>query len=404
MRPERDLPAFHRPPIRLCQFTKSFHLGGTEGQVVELLRALPRRYSVRVAVTDDSGPLAETVRELGHAPRAFPLAGSVIRPATLWQVGRLAAWLIEQRVELLHVHDFYSTVLAVPAARLAGIKVVVGRLDLAHWHGPAQRRTLQLLTRAADHVVVNAEAVRRMLVQEERVPAEAVTVIRNGLDLDAFDARSLEPPGSPLPDTGRDPVVLHVANMNHPVKRQEDLLAALARVNARPGQRLHAFLVGDGPRRVELQTLARSLGVERWAHFLGHRRDVPAICRRVTFGVLCSAAEGLSNAVIEGMAAGLPMVVTNVGGNPELISDDERGLVVEPESPAELALAFTRLMQDRESAQLMGWAARRYVERNLSLKRMVAAHDALYRQVLGHLDRTPSCEPSPALDPAAVPA
>jgi glycosyltransferase involved in cell wall biosynthesis len=386
-------------PIRLCQLTKSFHLGGAEGQVVELLRALPSRYSVRVAVLDESGPLAETVRKLGHATRAFPLAGSAARPATLWQIARLAAWLWEERIDLLHVHDFYSTLLAVPAARLARIKVVVGRLDLAHWHGPLRRRVLAQLTRAADHVVANAEAVRRMLVHEESVPAGAVTVIRNGLDLAAFDARSLQAPSPPLPDTGDDPVVVHVANMNHPVKRQEDLLAALAIVNAGRGPRLQAFLVGDGPRRAALQALARTLGVERHAHFLGHRRDVPAIYRRATFGVLCSSAEGLSNAAIEGMAVGVPMVVTNVGGNPELISDCERGLVVEPERPAELAFAFRRLMQDREAAQQMGWAARQFVERHLSLDRMVAAHDALYRRVLGHLERSerpPSFEPDPA--------
>jgi L-malate glycosyltransferase len=116
-------------------------------------------------------------------------------------------------------------------------------------------------------------------------------------------------------------------------------------------------------------------------HFLKHRGDVPAIYERADFGVLCSSAEGMSNAVMEGMAAGLPMVVTNVGGNPELVADGERGLVVPPLRPDALGEAFLQLLSDRERGRRMGAQARAFVERELSLTRMVRRHDALYRRV-----------------------
>ncbi|HVE82207.1 MAG TPA: glycosyltransferase [Myxococcales bacterium] len=367
--------------LRVCQFTKSFHLGGTEGQVLELLRGLGSRYRLHVGVLSEEGPLMDAVWRLGHPTRSFPLNGAVARPNTVVQVARLATWLREQRVDLLHVHDFFSTLVAVPAAKLAGVKVVVGRLDLAHWHGPAQRRVLATLTRSADAVVVNADAIRRQLVQEDGVPAGHVYVIHNGLDLRRFDSRAEEGLLSPLPDTGGHPVVVHVANMNHPVKRQEDLLVALSQLN-RSGTRLHAFLVGDGPRRAALQRLAQALGVAGEAHFLGHRLDVPAIWRRACAGVLCSTAEGLSNALIEGMASGVPMVATNVGGNPDLVVDGERGLLVEPCRPPELVVAFRRLLAEPTWARRMGQAGRRFVEQSLSLERMAAAHDWLYRCVL----------------------
>ncbi|HLM42943.1 MAG TPA: glycosyltransferase [Myxococcaceae bacterium] len=367
-------------PLRLVQFTKSFHIGGTEVQVVELLRGLPSSYQVQVGVLQDDGPLMGAVRQLGHVPEVFSLGGSFARPNSALQVARLASWLRRERVELIHAHDFYSTMLVVPAAKLAGTKVIVGRLDLAHWHGKARRAVLEGLTHLADHVVGNAEAIRRMLVEEEGLSAERVSVIPNGLDIVRFDARVREGLKAALPDTKGAPVVVHVANMNHPVKRQEDLLRALAMVRLK-GQVLHAFLVGDGPRRPELERMAKELGLTDTVHFLGHRADVPAIYARADFGVLCSSAEGMSNAVMEGMAAGLPMVVTRVGGNPELVADGERGLVVPPLRPQELSEAFLRLLGNRELGRRMGAEARAFVERELSLERMVRRHDALYRRV-----------------------
>jgi L-malate glycosyltransferase len=116
-------------------------------------------------------------------------------------------------------------------------------------------------------------------------------------------------------------------------------------------------------------------------HFLGHRADVPALYARADLGVLCSTAEGMSNAVMEGMAAGLPMVVTAVGGNPELVADGERGLVVPPLRPEALCEAFLKLLADPERGRRMGAEARTFVERELSLERLVRRHDALYQRV-----------------------
>ncbi|HYI03098.1 glycosyltransferase [Hyalangium sp.] len=381
----REAEAVGEEPIRLVQFTRSFHIGGTEVQVLELLRGLPARYQLQVSVLEDAGPLSATLRQLGYIPEEFPLTGSLMRPNTGWQIVRMARWFRRHQVQLVHVHDFYSTMLVVPAARLAGVKVIVGRLDLAHWLGPVRCAALAELTNMADHVVANAEAIRRMVVEEEGLPASRVSVIHNGLDLPRFDDRARAGLQSPLPDTGGAPAVVHVANMNHPVKRQEDVLQALALLRSE-GLTLHAWFVGDGPLRPELERKAAELGVTDRAHFLGRRQDVPAIYTRANLGVLCSTAEGMSNAVMEGMAAGVPMVVTAVGGNTDLIVDGERGRVVQPERPAELAQAFRWVLEHPEKARDMGATARGFVRRELSLQRLVEQHDALYQRVL----RSPS--------------
>ncbi|MBF5041213.1 glycosyltransferase [Aggregicoccus sp. 17bor-14] len=379
----REAGALPAPrPLRLVQFTRSFHLGGTEVQVVELLRGLPAHYRTQVCVLQEGGALLPAVRALGHAPEAFPLQGSLAQANTALQVARLARWLRRQRVELVHVHDFYSSALAVPACRLAGVKAIVGRLDLSHWQGPARRALHAHLTGLAHHVVVNAEAIRTQLLSEEGLAPDRVSVIHNGLDLPRFDARSAAGLQAPLPDTGGAPWLLHVANMNHPVKRQEDLFHALALL-ARRGTVLHALLVGDGPRRPELERLCEQRGLRRQVHFLGFRQDVPALYARAAFGVLCSSAEGLSNAVMEGLAAGRAMVVTRVGGNPELVLHGARGLVVEPCRPEQLADAFLQLLSDPVRAEALGAAGRRFVERELTLAEMVRRHDALYRRVVG---------------------
>lgn len=368
-------------PIRLAEFTNTFHIGGGEVQFVELLRGLSReQYEISVLALEESGPLLEPVRAMGYRPQVFPLNGSIMKANTAKQIAQMARWLREQRIDLVHVHDFYTTLLAVPAAKLAGAKVVVGRLDLVHWHGPARHTALAGLSHLADHVIANADAVRRFLIERERLPDRRISVILNGLDLARFDARRAEGPLAPLPEV-RGPVAILVANMNHEVKRQEDFLEALASAR-REQPALEAFLVGDGERRPYLEQRALQLGLSQVVHFLGRRMDVPALLSRASLGVLCSSQEGLSNAVMEGMAAGLPMVVTDAGGNAELVENGRRGYVVPVQQPEALARAMLQLLSNPERAHQYGSAARRFVEQQLSLERMVAAHDALFRGLL----------------------
>jgi glycosyltransferase involved in cell wall biosynthesis len=276
---------------------------------------------------------------------------------------------------------------AVPAAKLVGCKVVVSRLDLGHWHGPLKRAALARLTRLADRVIVNAQAIRDKLTLREGIPVERISLIRNGIDLRRFDRALRQLPRAPLPQIGDAPAALLVANMNHPVKRQEDFLVALAHARIQ-GAALHGFLVGDGPRRPQLQALARELKLQGAAHFLGHRTDVPAVAARCTMGVLCSNAEGLSNAIIEGMAARLPMVVTAAGGNPELVAHGERGLVVPPESPFDMSAALGYVLDEPAHARRMGAAGRAFVESELTLARMAADHDRVYQHLGGWRPRS----------------
>ncbi len=374
-------------PIRLAEFANGFWLGGGEVQLVELLRNLPDHYAVSVAALEANGPLLEGVLEMGYSPAVFELRGSAFGLNTLLQIKRSARWLRENRIQLVHAHDLYSALIAVPAAKIARCRVIVGRLDLVHWKGRLRRLAMRALSRAADHVIANAKAIQTMLVETEGIPAERVSVIYNGIDVAAFDRRVRQGPSLPLPATGGAPVAVLVANMHDPVKRQEDFLLAIAEARTRFPD-LRALLVGDGRRRAQLEELSARLHLEQVAHFLGHRVDVPAVLARANIGVLCSEREGLSNAVMEAMASRLPMIVTNTGGNPELVKDGERGLVVSVRQPSELSAAMVKLLENPTTSRRMGEAGRQFIEKEMGLSRMALAHDLLYRSLLAEAPDT----------------
>lgn len=369
-------------PSKVLHLVNILGVGGAEGQFVERVRTTDRRrFQPLVAALETSGRHLAALRAEGIEPVEFPLGPSFAHPATAWTVARLAAWMRAQGVKLVHAQDFYTNLIAVPAARIAGAKVIVSRLDLAHWHGTARRLALAAATRAADRVQVNAAAISRQLQEEEKLDPRKLALVHNGIDLARFDARADRPLDDPLPLPPDACAITTVANL-HPIKGQEDTVEALARlVGSFPS--LHLLLVGAGERREAIAGTAQRLGVSERVHFLGHRADVPAILARTRILVSSSRAEGLSNSVIEGMAARLPIVATAVGGTPELIDGRSRGLLVPPSSPERMAEALAALLSDPERGRRLGREARAFAERHLGIEVMSRGFDRLYEDVLG---------------------
>src|SRR5512140_1391163 len=312
----------------VAHLVTQFNIGGTERQLVERLRRHPASFAPIVVCNHAVGEFLEPIRSLGIEPIVVPYAG------------------------LLH-----------PSAGLA---------------------VARLAARNADLVCANAEAVRRVCIDEEGCKPERVVVLRNGLDLSRFDALAAAP-GDPLPREPGDTVITVVGNL-WPVKDHRTLVEAAARLKD-SFPRLRFFCAGDGVERPYLESRIRELGLEGRVVLLGHRTDVPSLLARSDAFLLCSTAEGLSNAVMEGMAARLPVIATRVGGNPELL-EGGRGLLVPPRDPAALAAAVTRLMADREEAREMGRRGRAFVEAELTVSRMQSAHEELYLKALGETKAT----------------
>ncbi|TMA99323.1 MAG: glycosyltransferase, partial [Deltaproteobacteria bacterium] len=332
--------------IPVLHLIQRFYVGGAERQFIERLRAHPQGFEPVVGSLEISGGNLADFRALGLGePHLFPIRGSLARPNTAVQVLRIARLIRRRGVRIVHGTDFVTNFLGLLAARLAGARMVVNRVDLGHERpgfGPLRRRVEKLVSARADVVCANAEAVARLCISQEGCSPERVVVVRNGIDLRRFDELAARAAEGPVPEGG--PIVAVVANL-WPVKDHRTLIEAAALVQRHiPDVRF--ALVGDGPERDHLQRRIGELGLRDAVHLLGTRYDVPAILARSSAFCLPSRAEGLSNAIMEAMAAALPVVATDAGGNAELVRHGSTGFVVSIGDAASLAARLVDVLSD----------------------------------------------------------
>jgi glycosyltransferase involved in cell wall biosynthesis len=365
--------------IGVLHVVDCLNVGGTERQLFELVRRLDRaRFRPLVACFKSGGELLPKLTELGLVPVEFPLRGSLVQPNTAWQIARMARLCKRERVSVVHAHDFYSNVIGVAAASMAGIASIASRRDLAHWLSGTQRRALRVTCRLADVVVANAAAVADQTARELGVSDDKLTIVPNGIDVARFDLEAFRTPDPLLPAAAMEvPRVAMVASMHRPDKGHDDLLRAAALLKQR-GRRAHWLLVSDGALRAALQADARALGLDDDVLFLGRRDDVPSVLVRSDLVVHPSWSEGFPNAVLEAMCAARPVVATRVGGIPEVMVDGDTGLLVDPHAPEALAAALERLLDDPLAAHAMGLRGRRRVESVYSLDKMCRAVERIY--------------------------
>ena len=300
----------------VLQLINSLHQGGTERQAVQLTRLLHEggRYRPRLACLDGEGTLRPEVERLSlGAIQEFPLGSFYDRNAAL-QLRRLARYLREQEIAIVHAHDFYTNVLGMAAASLARVPVrIASRRDIEGFRSPAQNFVERCAFRLAHRVVVNAGAVRDFL-EGTGVPAAKIVTLYNGLDM-----RRVEPPAKfdrdaalasmNLPNGRR--FVTIVANVQHEVKDHQMFLRASRRV--RDAVPEAAFVIAGTGRLLEnLRAGAAGLGLGGDVFFTGRCERVAELLAVSDVCVLSSKAEGFSNSILEYMAAARAVVATDV--------------------------------------------------------------------------------------------
>ena len=362
-------------PTSLCIVLTSFHRGGTERQMTELICRLdPARFDVHVVCFRKEGPWLARVEASAASVTELPVRS--LKPRSLLRaVASLARWLRARDIAALHACDLYANIVGLPAGALARVPVRLGsRRGIV---SPVSTRgilTLQRLAYAAGHRVVANSAAAAAQLRREGVSSTRIAVVPNGIELAGFTVR---PPGP-------GQVVTTVANLRRG-KGHDVLLRAAAKVLRRhPGVRF--LLVGDGPLKGELEGEARVLGIAGSVDFVGHRDDVSAVLASSDLFAFPSLMEAFPNSVMEAMAAGLPIVATEVGGIPELIANGRNGLLVPAGDSDALAAAIVRLLDERDLASVYGRAARETIASGYSFERMVGAFETLY------LDR--ACAPN----------
>jgi L-malate glycosyltransferase len=362
----------------------SLNVGGTETQAVELaLRLDPQRYDVTLGCLRVRGPLLQKLTGSNVSLREFYPKGGFDSPGGIYQMFRLAFFLRKSGFQIVHTHDLYANMLGIPAALIARTPVIISsRRDLGHleWYQGKRRVWLRRLQNFSAIVLANAGAIRESLLAEDGFAPEKVRVIYNGIDVEKFAAASRDRNWL-IPESEREKWVVLVGNMHSDVKGHPWLIEAAGAI-VREFPQIRFLLVGDGARRVDFERQVAERGLRANFSFLGRREDVPRILACCDIAVLPSKAEGLPNAVLEYLAAGLPTAASQVGGNSEIIQDGVTGLLVPPQNSAALGAALLQLLHDPDAAIAMGTRAREFVAANFSFERMIEKTDQLYSELL----------------------
>jgi glycosyltransferase involved in cell wall biosynthesis len=362
----------------------SLNVGGTETQAVELALRLPvSEYEIMMGCLRAEGPLLEKLRGSAVNVREFHPSGGLDSAAGLYELIRLARYLRREKFDVVHTHDLWSNLMGVPAARLAGVPAIVSsRRDLAHfdWYQGKRRHWLRRIQNLSGVVLANATPIRDALISEDGFAPEKLRVIHNGVDTDKFQ-RAQRDRARLFPDVGNEILVVLVGNMHSDVKGHPWLIAAAPTV-VREFPEVRFVFAGDGESRPTFAAQVAQLGLEGMFKFLGRRSDIPEILASCDLAVLPSRAEGLPNAVLEYMAAGLPTIASRVGGITELVQDGVTGLLVPAEDANALAGALLRFLRDPEQARQIANNGQRFAVENFSFERLIREIDELYAELL----------------------
>lgn len=370
--------------LRICHVMTADLWAGAEVQLATTASYLARTDLDVTAVLFNDGRLADELRNLGIDVTVIDEA----RHNSLAIVASLARFLIERRIEVVHTHRYKDTVLGTIAARLAGVPYVVRtmhglREPMEGWNrvkfGAYEQLDNVMLRRFADRVIAVSNRMAGTLIANG-FKSSQVTTIHNGIDLaTVVPSRSAEDMKRELGVTDASIVIGAVGRLS-PVKGHGTLIHA-ARLILDRVPRARFVIAGDGPLQSELKSLAARTGIDRACVFLGARADINDVIAALDVFVLPSLSEGLPMAVLEAMAAGKPVVVSRVGGLPEVIQQGTSGVLVPPGDAPALAAACVDLANDRERAARIGAEAKRVVTTEFSHERSGAAVVDLYRSL-----------------------
>ena len=373
----------------VLQLIDSFHQGGSERQAIQLTRLLHEggRFNVRLASLSPEGSLRAAAEELhlGDFP-SFPLNSFYDRNAVV-QLRKLMAYIRRERVEIVHTHDFYTNVFGMAAASLARVPARIASMRETAGMRTGPQKSAQLAAYGLAHqVVANSDAVRQKL-REHGIKETKISVIYNGIDADrlvsnASRSESLAVLGlPPETDGARKSFVTIVANMRHEVKDYPMFLRAAQQIKA-ANPATGFLLAGEGELTDSIRRLARELGIENSTFFLGRCDKIADLLSISDVCVLSSKAEGFSNSILEYMAAGRPVVATDVGGAKEAIVEGVTGFLVQSGDDMAMAQRIISLLREPEQARAFGAMGKRRVEEKFSCAAQLQHTEELYERLL----------------------
>lgn len=362
-------------PLNILRIITWLPVGGIERRIATVLPVLKERgHNVEVVCLREYGALAGELQEKGVPVELIPLK-SRLHPAGLL---KLARYIRDRQFDIVHSHMYRSNVPATISAKFARFKgVLLAQIhNIDTWETRRQLLMDRFLSRWRDGIIAVSEEVRHEIIQRLRVPPEKCFVIYNGIEIekyrDAKPEKGLRESLGILPD---DYVVIMVARMVEQKNHKIVIASAPEIINSVP--RVKFLFVGDGRLRRELQEQVREKGLDKYFIFTGTRTDIPQLLKISDVFILPSFKEGFSNAIVEAMAAGLPVIASKVGGNPEAVIDGTTGFLVSPDDSSALAKLIIRLANEPELRQKIASASIKQAEK-FSISEMVKRTEELY--------------------------
>jgi glycosyltransferase involved in cell wall biosynthesis len=372
-------------PLRLLIMTDTAILGpgGSERFLRNLLNGLPReRYAIDVLQLSPPPDSQRRVARLDGARLEYRPVDAVYAPRGWAAFRDVRRRVLRGDYDIVQSQHEKSDILCALLPRRRGVRRISNRRDMGFQKSARVRALFRRANGRFDRIVAPARSIVEALVREENAAVAACRAIPNGVDAQRFrpaDADTRARLRAAL-GFGEDDCLIGCVASFTPVKRHDVLVDAFATLWARQ-PRAYLLLVGDGPLRGAIEARISAAGIGTRVRLLGARADVEQFLPALDVFALASRTEGMSNAILEAQACGLPVVATDVGGNGELVADGATGLLVPAGDAAALAHALGLLAGDPARRAALGAAARARVERELSLDAMVAAYDALYREL-----------------------
>jgi L-malate glycosyltransferase len=364
-------------------------IGGSERQTAATALSLDRRvFEPHIMAFRAQGFRAEELRQAG-VPVAEIRVTSMMKPSVLKHAFTLGRYIRANRIDLVHTFDAPMNLFGAPVARFFRAPIVLtSQRAYRDLTSPAARRLLRLTDHLADGVVVNCQAIRRHMECDERNPGARNFLCYNGIDSRVY-----------CPGESRRPAALPPAALTigvlcglRPEKDLETLIRAFDAVRrARPGALL--AIVGSGPSLDGLARLADDLKLAETCHFEPATSDVAAWLRAMDIFVLPSRSEALSNALMEAMACGCCPVASDVGGNPELVTPMETGLLFRPGDASDLASKLELLAADPALRRSLATRAAARIASDFSLEAAGRRMGEIYLSFLPRLERRPASAP-----------
>jgi len=375
-----------RPPstplkARILHLITRLPVGGAEKVLVDVVRKLnPERYESLVCCIQAKGELATELEKAGV--RVLCLDRMRSKRFDWNAVRDLARLLRSERIALVHSHLYHANLYGRIAAFFSGVPAIA-TVHNVYARRKFHRKLLnRLLSRASARVIAVSEDIRDDLVKHDGIDRKKVSVVHNGIDVRRLDTELTREQARARLGVLEDELLIGCVGRLEEQKGHRFLLEACAALKSIPGSRLRLLLVGDGRLRQDLEHRAVALGVAASVSFLGTRHDVPEILRALDIYVMPSLWEGLSIAMLEAMAAGIAVVISDVSGVSQALGNNEHGIRVPPGNAAALADAIRSLAGQPGRRRLLGLSARQRVQAEFSIDAMMAQLTSIYENAL----------------------